>query len=72
MQKVLTAIGYWRLNLSAEDEIIPDIGMWNTVSCLDQLLSKKLEGNFSYLGLNPALSHFAAWYFYSASTLLVT
>lgn len=72
MQKVHTAIGCWRLNLSAEDEVVPDIGMWNTVSCLDQLLSKELGGNFSYLGLNPALSHFSTWYFYSASTLFVT
>lgn len=60
------------LNLSAEDEVVADIRMWNTVSCLDRLVSKELFGNFRYLGSNPALSHRATGYFYLTSTFLVT
>lgn len=44
------------LNLSAEDEVVTDIGMWNTVSCLDRLVSKERGGNLKHLCSNPALS----------------
>lgn len=42
--------------MSTEDEVVTDIRMWDTVSCLDRLVSEELGGNFKYLGSNPALS----------------